>query len=144
VGRISRNGKGRPDAYKVKSTKDGILKAHLRSPMKKPLQTTDPLLQLFEHFLTTRSYESSAQFTKQLAENYLVYLDSTMAHMPFEARQLVLEDLASEAHEMLVKRMYGCRTTAEVSGQVFQFRDGKVVNPSPLNMPEVPANPKPE
>ncbi len=112
--------------------------------MKKPLPTTDPLLQLFEHFLVTRSYESSAQFTKQLAENYLVYLDSTIAHMPFEARQLVLEDLASEAHEMLVKRMFGCRTTPEIWGQVFQCRDGKVLDPSPLNMPEVPAQTKPE
>jgi hypothetical protein len=118
--------------------------------MNKPPRGNDPLFQLFEHFLLTRSYENSAQFTKQLAENYLVYLDSTHAHMPFEARQMVLEDLATEAHEMLVKRMYGCSSGTEtlLSGCVFSYRDGKVVDPKPLDMPEVgkasATEPKPE
>jgi hypothetical protein len=99
----------------------------------------DPLSQLFEHFLLTRSYENAGAFTKQLAENYLAYLDSTHAHMPFEARQTVLEDLATEAHEMLVKRMYGSVENVEkvTNGQVHAVRNGKVVDPSPLNMPEV-------
>jgi hypothetical protein len=100
----------------------------------------DPLLELFEHFLLTRSYENATQFTKQLAENYLAYLDSTPSHMPFEARQSFLEDLASEGHEMLVKRMYGCfpRAEYEDTGRVHQFKNGKVTEPLPLQMPDVP------
>jgi hypothetical protein len=74
----------------------------------KKANSIDPLYQLFEHYLVTRSYEDTAAFTKQLAEQYLAYLDSTPAHVPFQARTGVLEDLANEAHEMLVKKMYGC------------------------------------
>lgn len=70
--------------------------------------TVDPLYQLFEHYLVTRSYDDTGAFTKQLAEQYLAYLDSTLAHVPFVARASLLEDLATEAHEMLVKKMYGC------------------------------------
>lgn len=68
----------------------------------------DPLYQLFERSLVNRSYDDSAAFTKQLAEQYLAYLDSTPAHVPFAARASVLEDLSAEAHELLVKKMYGC------------------------------------
>jgi len=102
-------------------------------------QHKDPLYQLFEHFLMTRSYENPNEFTKQLAENYLIYLDSTPAHMPFEARQTALEDLAGEAHEMLVKRMYGGfgPQAPELSGHVRHFQDGRVVSALPLTMPEL-------
>jgi len=68
----------------------------------------DPLYQLFEMHLLTRSYEDSAAFTKQLAAQYLTYLDSSPAHVPFHTRGSVSEDLESEVHEMLVKKMYGC------------------------------------
>lgn len=68
----------------------------------------DPLYQLFERSLVNRSYDDSAAFTKQLAEQYMAYLDSTPAHVPFTVRQSLLEDLCAEAHEMLVKKMYGC------------------------------------
>lgn len=107
--------------------------------MKSLTKSKDPLFQLFEHFLLTRTYENSAAFTKQLAENYVAYLDSTHAHMPFEVRQTVLEDLATEAHEMLVKRMYGSKSgePSETTGHVHHYRDGKVVDPTPLHMPEV-------
>lgn len=110
-----------------------------KTPKKAPnkvRKANDPLYQLFEHFLLNRSYDSANQFTKQLAENYMAYLDSSPAHMPFEARQTVLEDLATEAHEMLVKRMYGCFTLKEQSaGLVHNYRDGRVVEPTPLTMP---------
>lgn len=68
----------------------------------------DPLFQLFEHHLLTKSYEDSKAFTKEVAEEYLVYLDSTLAHIPLHLRQGIIEDLEQEAHEMLVKKMYGC------------------------------------
>lgn len=82
----------------------------------------DPLFQLFEHHLLTRSYEDSAAFAKEVAVEYLAYLDSTLAHVPLHQRQSVLEDLEHETHEMLVKKMYGCvRMTDYVSfGKVIQ------------------------
>lgn len=67
----------------------------------------DPLYQLFEHHLMTRSYEDSAVFTKEVAEKYIAYLDSTAAHIPLHVRASVSEDLELETHEMLVKKMYG-------------------------------------
>jgi len=73
----------------------------------KKIQKIDPLFQLFEHHLVTRSYEDAGKFTKELAAEYLGYLDGTLAHVPFKQRQLVTEDLEAEAHEMLVKKMYG-------------------------------------
>ncbi|MBY0370257.1 hypothetical protein K2X33_06190 [bacterium] len=111
----------------------------------KPKATAkDPLYQLFEHFLMTRSYENPAEFTKQLADNYMAYLDSTPAHIPFEARQTALEDLATEAHEMLVKRMYGGfgPHEADINGLVHRFEDGRIVDTHPLAMPEVPKAPE--
>lgn len=68
----------------------------------------DPLFQLFEHNLFNRSYEDIEAFTREVAEEYLAYLDSTHAHVPFHLRASLLKDLEGEAHEMLVKKMYGC------------------------------------
>lgn len=90
---------------------------------KRTKNVVDPLFIFFEHYLVTRSYENAGEFTKQLAEEYLLYLDSTQAHIPFEARAMALEDLASEAHEMLVKKLYGCVDNAEYEnyGSVVQL-----------------------
>jgi len=74
----------------------------------KEKKNIDPLFQLFEFHLLNRSHEDSAAFSKQVAGEYLTYLDSTPAHLPFHIRKSVLQDLESEAHEMLVKKMYGC------------------------------------
>ena len=68
----------------------------------------DPLYQLFEHNLLHRSYEDSSAFTKEVAEEYMTYLHSTLAHIPYHVRTNVLEDLVQEAQELLVKKMYGC------------------------------------
>lgn len=82
----------------------------------------DPLFQLFEHYLLNRSYEDSAKFTREVAEEYLTYLDSTLAHVPFHVRKALLEDLEVETHEMLVKKMYGCVRPADYmnSGNVMK------------------------
>ena len=95
--------------------------------MKRP--SIDPLFQMFEHFLLTRSYEDSAAFTKQLAEQYLAYIDSTSAHIPLGNRSGVLEDLNSEVHEMLVKKMYGCVKPADYAnfGRVIVIKKGDEV-----------------
>ena len=87
-------------------------------------KNADPLFQLFEHHLLTRSYEDSTAFTKEVAEEYLAYLDSTAAHVPLHLRQNVMEDLEGEAHEMLVKKMYGCVKPLEYSnyGKVIQVQ----------------------
>lgn len=76
----------------------------------------DPLFQLFEHHLLTRSYEDSAAFTKEVAKEYLNYLDSTMVHVPMHVRQSIAEDLEAEAHEMLIKKMYGVHRTDDHQG----------------------------
>lgn len=91
----------------------------------------DPLFQMFEHFLLTRSYEDSAAFTKQLAEQYVSYLDSTPAHVPFDRRANVIEDLTQEAHEMLVKKMYGTVKPSdyENSGVVMRMVDDAGLSP---------------
>lgn len=83
----------------------------------------DPLFQLFEHYLMNRSYDDAAAFTKQLADDYMAYLDSTTAHLPMHLRNSVLEDLKMEAHEMLVKKMYGVVETEPVHnfGRVIEF-----------------------
>jgi hypothetical protein len=90
----------------------------------KKKQNLDPLFEMFEHSLATKSYEDSSAFTKQLAEQYLAYIDSTPAHIPLSHRASVIEDLESEAHEMLVKKMYGCVKPAEYMnyGRVMQIR----------------------
>lgn len=82
----------------------------------------DPLFQLFEHYLLNRSYEDAAKFTREVAEEYLTYLDSTFAHVPFHVRKNLLEDLEVETHEMLVKKMYGCVRPADYvnSGNVIK------------------------
>jgi hypothetical protein len=87
-------------------------------------KNVDPLFQLFEHHLLTRSYEDSAAFTKEVAEQYLAYLDSTLAHVPIHVRQTITEDLEQEAHEMLVKKMYGCvrSTDYENYGKVIKMK----------------------
>lgn len=99
-------------------------------------KTLDPLFALFEHYLVTRSYENAGEFTRQLAEEYLLYLDSTPAHIPFEARATALEDLATEAHEMLVKKLYGCVDTTEYEnfGNVVQVTKKEL---EPI-LPEIP------
>jgi hypothetical protein len=73
----------------------------------------DPLFQMFEHHLLNRSYEDSSAFTKEVAQEYLHYLDSTPAHVPFHVRTNLVEDLEGETHEMLVKKMYGCVRPAD-------------------------------
>ena len=94
-------------------------------PLKKT-QTVDPLYQLFEHHLLTRSYEDSGKFTKELAAEYLAYIDSTFSHVPFKSREQVVEDLEAEAHEMLVKKMYGCMRASDYVnfGRVMRIAKG--------------------
>jgi hypothetical protein len=86
----------------------------------------DPLFQLFEHYLLNRSYEDSTAFTKEVAEEYLTYIDSTNAHVPFHSRTGVLEDLETEARELLVKKMYGCVRIADHAnyGKVIKVKKG--------------------
>ncbi|MFM8269243.1 MAG: hypothetical protein ACKN9V_03560, partial [Pseudomonadota bacterium] len=67
----------------------------------------DPLQQLFEHHLLNRSYDDAGAFSKEVAKEYLGYIDATLAHVPIHLRTSVMEDLETEAHEMLIKKMYG-------------------------------------
>lgn len=67
----------------------------------------DPLYKVFEHFLFTRTYEDSTAFTREVATQYLAYLDSTEGFIPCHARKALQEELEAEVHEMLVKKIYG-------------------------------------
>ncbi len=115
--------------------------------VKKKRLLIDPLYQLFEQQLVTRSYEDSAAFTKDLAKSYLAYLDSTPAHVPYESRGHLLEDLETEAHEMLVKKIYGCvRIDDHVDfGRVVRIELERVqlfgFDPLPLGNPLTPEEP---
>lgn len=77
--------------------------------VKKPINL-DPMFQLFQHHMLKKSYDDSGAFSKDVAAEYLLYLNSTSAHIPFAVKAAVVEDLEAEAHEMLVKSMYGCGT----------------------------------
>ena len=97
----------------------------------------DPLFQLFEHYLFNRSYEDLSAFTKDVAEEYLAYLDSTLAFVPFHSRATIVKDLETEAHEMLVKRMYGCMrsTDYENYGRVVKVTKGDELAPFDFSFP---------
>lgn len=90
----------------------------------------DPLFQMFEHYLFHRSYDDLSGFTKDVAEEYLTYLDSSRAHVPFHLRSSVVKDLESEAHEMLVKKMYGCVRSDDYLnfGRVMHFQKEELVS----------------
>ena len=75
----------------------------------------DPLYKVFEHFLFTRTYEDSGAFTKEVANQYLAYLDSTAGFIPCHARKAIQEDLETEIHEMLVKKIYGFQEASETA-----------------------------
>lgn len=94
----------------------------------KKQKNADPLFQLFEHYLLNRSYEDSATFTKEVAAEYLSYLNASPAHVPFHTRKTLLEDLEAETHEILVKKMYGCVRAEEHAnyGKVIAVRRGEV------------------
>jgi len=93
----------------------------------KKQNSLDPLYELFEHHLMTRSYEDSSVFTKEVAEKYIAYLDSTSAHIPVHVRNTILEDLEVETQELLVKKMYGMVNPTDYQnyGKVLQAEKNK-------------------
>lgn len=95
--------------------------------MRGPYKQNDPLQQLFEHHLLNRSYDDASAFSKEVAKEYLGYIDSTVAHVPLHLRASVTEDLETEAHEMLVKKMYGLSQGSEITnfGKVIQVETKK-------------------
>ena len=111
----------------------------------KPKKAIDPLFQLFEHNLTTRSYDDASKFTREVATGYLHYLDSTPAHVPLYARVAVLEDLEAETHELLVRKMYGVVQAADYAnyGSVMRVNWEESLGRFDFATPAVPAE-KPE
>lgn len=99
----------------------------------------DPLFQLFEFHLFNRSYDDSDAFAKEVAEEYIAYLDSTWAHLPFHTRLNVLKDLESEAHELLVKKMYGCVATTDYQnfGKALRVKKGEELEAFDFEPPAV-------
>jgi len=97
----------------------------LNEMKKKKPKNYDPLHELFEYYLLNRSHEDTGAFTKQIAKDYLSYLDSTSAYVPLHLRGSLLEDLEAEAREMLIKKMYGCANQSE------HHNHGRVVEVAP-------------
>ena len=89
----------------------------------KKIKNVDPLFQLFQHHMLKKSYEDSSVFNREVATEYMLYLESTSAHIPFEVKAAVLQDLEAETHELLVKSMYGCETTqpSQTYGKVIRI-----------------------
>lgn len=83
--------------------------------MRGPHNHKDPLQQLFEHHLLNRSYDDAGAFSKEVAKEYLGYIDATLAHVPLHLRASVMEDLETETHEMLIKKMYGVENLPELN-----------------------------
>lgn len=88
----------------------------------------DPLYKVFEHFLFTRTYEDSSAFTKEVANQYLAYLDSTAGFIPCHVRKAIEEDLETEIHEMLVKKIYGFQEAPETAPLHGIFSIGQSAN----------------
>lgn len=88
------------------------------------LNNLDPLFQLFQHHMLKKSYEDSTAFNREVASDYILYLESTSAHIPFDFKAAVVQDLEAEAHEFLVKSMYGCETphTSQTYGKVIKIQ----------------------
>lgn len=110
--------------------------------MRGPKKNKDPLQQLFEHHLLNRSYDDAGAFSKEIVKEYLGYIDATLAHVPIHLRATITEDLETEAHEMLIKKMYGVETLTESTNF------GKVILVEPKNKSLKPIQffppPKPE
>lgn len=77
------------------------------------IKNLDPLFQLFQHHMFKKSYEDSTAFSKEVVAEYLVYLESTSAHIPLNVKAAIVQDLEAETHEMLVKSMYGCSAPSD-------------------------------
>jgi len=90
----------------------------------KNIKNIDPLFQLFQHHMLKKSYEDSTSFSKEVVTGYIVYLESTSAHIPYNVKAAVVEDLEAETHELLVKSMYGCGSpqASRTYGKVIKVR----------------------
>ena len=104
----------------------------------KKQKNPDPLFQLFQHHLLKKSYEDSAVFNKEVAAEYLVYLESTSAHIPVGVKATVLQDLEAETHELLVKSMYGCRIhqSSHTYGKVIKIKNNTKLSTYEFTPPE--------
>ena len=96
----------------------------------KKQKNLDPLFQLFQHHMLKKSYEDSTLFNKEVAAEYVLYLESTSAHIPYHVKTTVIQDLEAETHELLLKSMYGCgvQQTSCTYGKVINVK-----NPSKLS-----------
>ena len=84
-------------------------------------KNSDPLYHVFEYLLFSRSYDDPIELAKAIAAQYIQYLDSSQAYIVENLRQELLDELFVEAHEMLIKKMYGCVE------QKFEKHYGKVM-----------------
>jgi hypothetical protein len=110
-----------------------------KRPMRgKKTKNLDPLFQLFQHHMLKKSYEDSSNFNKDVAADYLIYLESTSAHIPFSVKAAVIQDLEAETHELLVKSMYGCGLpqTSQTYGKVIKVKNNAELSTYEFTPPE--------
>ncbi|MFM8315598.1 MAG: hypothetical protein ACKOA8_15055 [Deltaproteobacteria bacterium] len=112
----------------------------------KKMKNLDPLFQLFQHHMLKKSYEDSAAFSREVVSEYLVYLESTSAHIPHHVKAVVVQDLEAETHELLVKSMYGCGTPqkSQTYGKVIKVKRNLELSTYEFTPPESPSEIEPE
>lgn len=110
----------------------------------KQQKNLDPLFQLFQHHMLKKSYDDSAAFSKEVAAEYLVYLESTSAHIPLSVKAAVVQDLESETHELLVKSMYGCSSPhkSNTYGKVIRIHNSSELSTFEFSPPESTLEPE--
>jgi len=104
----------------------------------KKMKNLDPLFQLFQHHMLKKSYEDSGAFSREVVSEYLVYLESTSAHIPLNVKAAVVQDLEAETHELLVKSMYGCSSpsSSNTYGKVMKVNSKTELSTYEFTAPE--------
>lgn len=110
----------------------------------KKQKNLDPLFQLFQHHMLKKSYDDSAAFNREVAAEYLVYLESTSAHIPFSVKGAVVQDLEAETHELLIKSMYGCSIPhkSKTYGKVIHVKSTSELSTFEFSPPESALEPE--
>jgi len=110
----------------------------------KKQNNTDPLFQLFQHHMLKKSYDDSSVFNREVAAEYLVYLESTSAHIPLNVKAVIIQDLEAETHELLIKSMYGCSTpnNSRTYGKVIKIKNSSELSTFEFTPPESTLEPE--
>jgi len=112
----------------------------VKSPTKLPVKKTatktqspkgmDPLYVIFEqHLFNFVDPDSDRQtFISNVVAEYLTYLRKSNVIVPKSLEQPVVEELSTQVHTMLVKKIYGCLPVNEfIDPKIFKKRSRRPV-----------------